>query len=167
MAKINRQKQVAVALIKEDADKAAKTELDNLAALAAKANRKAAAKAEKNMKRESYCAAAKAMVKNVSYPCKGASKHKDHHSDSGDEGTVVTQGRQNKPYFEPPEITNISTSTTFASVIKVARPYTEDDQHLNSDTRRLMTDHALFVMQKEKWIIEVIAHVINTQFMEL
>ena len=50
MAKTNQQKQAAVALKKEDVDKAAKAELDNLVSLAAEADRKAVAKAEKNEK---------------------------------------------------------------------------------------------------------------------
>ena len=83
---------------------------------------------------------------------KGASKRNNHHSDLEDKGTVVSQVRQHRPFLAPLAITKIRPSTTFALVIKEICPYKENDQHLDGNTGRLMTDDALFVIQQTKLV---------------
>ena len=51
-------------------------------------------------------------------------------------------------FLAPLAITNISTTTTFALVIKEIRSYAENNQHLDGDTGLLMNMDAVFVMQQ-------------------
>ena len=122
MGQANQQKEIAAALKKKNAEASEKAELDNLAALAAEADRRVAAEAGKKMESRAIAkalSASKAALGTASSLCKGANKCNNHCSDSEDAATVETQGKQKNLIVGPPVLTNTSASTTFDAVIKV------------------------------------------------
>ena len=92
MDQTNQQKEIAAALKKKNAEASAKAELDNLAALVAGADRKAAAKAWKIKTTTRATTKASAASQAAVSPCKQATKRQNPCLDSEDDGTIISQG---------------------------------------------------------------------------